>query len=287
MDHLRGRTVRWAGGGAALCLAILAVTWFVFIAPSRGQVAGLQEQTESETASNAMLRTRIEQLRAQYTELATTKAQLARIHEELPTESGMSDLVRAVDSLATKTGVELMSITPSAAKAVSSKQSQGSASPPDGAAAGGSGTSSAAGTLVSIPVTVVVSGEYFQAVTFLRDLQTAVTRAFLVTGLQVDRSTGESEEGIQMSISGQVFSLSRSVAALGTQPSPSASPSSTASPSAQGSLPATASPPGGASPAASPSAQGSLPATASAVRVPATAPAAAGAAAGDPRSPAW
>jgi hypothetical protein len=69
-------------------------------------------------------------------------------------------------------------------------------------------------------VSMVVKGDYFQSVAFLRQLQTGMPRAMLVAGLQI--TTGASDTGdVQVTITGQVFSRT---ATVGTStPAPAAS----------------------------------------------------------------
>ena len=222
MDIVRGRTARWVGGAIAICLVLVAVNWFGLMAPRRSEVADLQDRTTSVAGANSSLRTRIEQLRAEYADLPRTRQRLAEIRRQMPAGTDMSALVRAVDSLATRAGVELVSFTPSVAKPLASQ-----------GAAGASGKASVAAGLISVPVSVVVAGDYFQAVAFLRDLQTGLPRAFLVSGLQIDKAAVAGEEGekVQVSISGQVYCLVDPATVATGSPGSAVSPGSSTGPS--------------------------------------------------------
>jgi Tfp pilus assembly protein PilO len=201
------RTVRWSVGAVLFSVLIVVVAWFVLIAPRRSTAADLRAQDVSGQQGNQVLRARIEDLRVQFAKLPEQRAKLDEINRQLPPAVDMPVLLRAVDALASSSGVTLSSFAPGEPSAVAAT-----------GAPGASGTASPG--LYSIPVSMVVKGDYFQSVAFLRQLQTGMPRAMLVAGLQI--TTGASDTGdVQVTITGQVFSRT---ATVGTPtPAPAAS----------------------------------------------------------------
>lgn len=201
MVRIQNRTAGWVGGAVLMCLVIVVATWFGLVSPRRSEVADLQSRNESAISANQVLQTQIEQLKAQFRMLPQMEGRLRAIRGQLPGSTRMSDVVRALSGLADSTGVTLRTITPSAAEAVGAKAGNGqpaAGQPSDG--------------LVAVPLSIIVTGDYFQSVAFLRGLQTGLTRAFLVSSLQIEKQTGvESEDTdvstVQVTVSGKIFSL--------------------------------------------------------------------------------
>jgi len=232
MSWTQSRTVRWAAGAVLLCLLMVIVSWFALIGPRRSQAAELHDSALSALQGNEVLRARIEELRVQYGKLPEQRAKLEEIRRQLPAGDDLSALLRSVDSLATASGVSLTSLSPGTVAVAS-------------------------GGVQSIPLSMEVSGDYFQAVAFLRQLQTGMPRAVLVTGLQIAQGNGGSK--VQVTITGQVFTRPDSgttTTASGSSGtaglSGTAGSSGTAGTSTSGTVPpsVTASPSGTASPTA-------------------------------------
>ena len=273
---LTSRTARWVSGTVLLCVALLALTWLFLVSPQRTEAAQLRDQNASTQSQNDLLEVKIAQLRAQFAKLPESQAELAAILAQMPPDAGMPRLVRDLDSMAKATGVVLASVTPSAAQTLSTgttgagtagAAATAPAAAPAATAAPAAGAAGAAqgGQVVQIPVTVSVTGDYFQTVAFMKQLQTQMPRAFLVTAVQM--SAGETGQGgggqVAVTISGRVFALPGATAdvltsgatagAAATAGSPmgavSPSPGVTASPAASAtaapSVPAPATPAAG------------------------------------------
>jgi type IV pilus assembly protein PilO len=180
VSWIQNRAVRWTAGAVALCLLMVVMTWFLLVAPRRTQASDLHDSVLAAQSSNALMQSRIAELKVQYAKLPEQRAKLEEIGRQLPATDDVSGLLRSIDTLATSSGVGLTSISP------------------------GTATTGASG-VQSIPVTMAVSGDYFQAVAFLRQLQTSLPRAILVSGLQI--ASGEGSK-VQVTITGQVFTRS-------------------------------------------------------------------------------
>ena len=202
MRWAESRTARWSAGTVLLCVAIVIASWFLLIAPQRVIQADLRGQDTQTRQSNQSLRIRLEELRVQFAKLPEQRAKLAEIRRQLPATEDLPTLVRAIDSLASSSGVGLISVSPGSPTAVDAGSQP----------AGGSSSGSAPG-LFSIPVSIVVSGDYFQSVAFLRQLQTGMPRAMLVTGLQISQGAAGTN-AVQVTITGQVFTQVTAAGAL-------------------------------------------------------------------------
>lgn len=221
MSRVQNRTAGWVAATAGVCLLLLVATWFVIVSPRRAEAADLRSQDVAAQESNELLRLRIEELRVQYGKLSDTRAKLAEVHRQLPSSAELPAFVRSVDALASSSGVTLVSVVPGVAEAVL-------ASPPSGQAATGKG--STATGLVAVPMSVVVSGDYFETVAFLRLLQTGMPRAFLVTALQLGQTESAGAGGeVKVTIAGKLFTMTEA-ATTATAKAP-ASSTATSSPS--------------------------------------------------------
>jgi Tfp pilus assembly protein PilO len=224
---LQSKTARWSTGTALLCVALLTIAWFLVVSPRQARAAEIQAAVLTQQQQNDQLRITVEQLKAEFVQLPATRAKLAEIRNQLPPTTDVPGLLRTVEALATTAGVKLVSFAP------------GASQPLVAAGAGGAATAGQAtpAALMAVPLTLMVTGQYFQVVTFLRQLQTGVPRAFLISGLQIgkaDDSSGDSSGGtaggVSVTISAKVFSMPTSATAeAATVPAVTASPSVAAS----------------------------------------------------------
>lgn len=156
------RTSRWTAATLAVCVALLAATWFLVIAPRRSQAGSLRGQAVTTESQAEAMRVQLNVLRAQFGDLKKQRAKLARIQRQLPSSAQMPQLVRDLQSMAASSGVSLDSVKPGAP--VLSKNNS---------------------SVVEIPMSLAVKGDYFEDVLFVKHLQTTLDRSFLITGLTV------------------------------------------------------------------------------------------------------
>ena len=230
----------WIAGTVVLCLLISVASWFLLIGPKRAEAAELEQQTVDTNASNQQLQARIEQLKLQFAELPQRQAELAAIKQAMPEDPALPTLVRDLDAMATTTGVTLMSLAPGQPTPVAQPVAATPAPPPQGeaaaggeapaegaaegdpaaadpAAAAGATPAPANGTvLVSVPVNLVVVGDFFKSELFLKKLQAEMQRAFLVQSLTVQTEKDAEASGgkpatkngdVTMTVTGSVFVL--------------------------------------------------------------------------------
>jgi type IV pilus assembly protein PilO len=237
---LKSRTSRWSAATAGLCLLILLATWFTLVSPRRSDAAALREQTTSTQQSNDLLQVRIAQLKAQYLELPARRAELTAVLSQLPAEAEVPTLIRQLSSMASASGMQIDGITPSAAQRSTAQTGTGTKTAASSAASASTGSPSTASgslTLVRVPLSIVLSGDYFQVVAFLQQVQTRMKRALLITGISA-QTGGQSAAGgsgqLQVTVTGELFVLSGVSADGLTSSAPSAgSTSSAGAPTAQ------------------------------------------------------
>ena len=167
---LASPTSRWSAGAILLTALVLVASWFLLIGPRRADASALQEQTVAAQSQASTLQIQIAQLKADFSTLDERRAELAAIKRQLPPQAEIPALVRKLQDYAAASGVSLDSITP------------GTPAIYGQTGAGASGTAQP-GQVVEIPITVVISGDYFEDSLFVKSLQTKLTRAFLITGL--------------------------------------------------------------------------------------------------------
>jgi len=218
---LANRTVKWSAGTAALCAVLLITTWFLLIAPRQGHVAETRAAEVAAQQANDVLKAKVQQLRAQFADLPKTQAELAALHRQLTPAADLPGVVRSVSALSTAAGTTLESLSPGAPTVLGGAAKSGGgpaaaaaaavADPAAGAgAAAGAGSGAGAGAagggrVVSIPLVLVVTGDYYQVVGFIRRIQTEMPRALLISGIQIDQDPAGGQ--VRLSLTGQVFTL--------------------------------------------------------------------------------
>lgn len=245
------KTQQWSALTGLAVVVVLLAGWFLLVAPKRGEVADLREQTTAQEQRHQQVRTQLAMLKAQDADLPAQRARLAEIAAKLPDGTALPALVRSLTETADRSGVDIVSMTPGQPTAVTASSGSSSGSSAAGSSGtgssgtgssgtGSSGTGSAgagnAGQLASIPVTLQVHGGYFQLEGFVHRLET-LRRAFLVTGVTLapspklqpsgaDAGGGGSDAwtgNLVATLTGRVFVVSNRPTASTAQPSAAAS----------------------------------------------------------------
>jgi Tfp pilus assembly protein PilO len=174
---LASRTSRWSLGTALLCVLLLAMAWFLLISPRRADAADLTSQAAAENAQIGTLQQQLAQLKEQYAGLAKQKDQLKAIKAQLPPDADVSALVRNLLDFAGTAGISLDSVTPGAPVVLGS----------DGSV--DANATATVGSVISVPLAINVTGQYFENSLYLKYLQTQMTRSILISGLSVVPAT--------------------------------------------------------------------------------------------------
>ncbi len=236
------RMRKWSLGTAFAVVLVLAAGWFLLISPKRSEAAELKAQNVQQLDANGVLRDKIAALKEQAKDLPAQEARLAEIRQHLPNNPGLPSMVRALDGIATKTGVEIVSLTPAvpephpglaaaAAGGATAKTGAAATAPASGTTPATDATASTpaavtAEPLQMIPFTIKVTGSYFDIEQFLNRIED-LTRSTLVTGFTIklgdDGSSGAagtttttttSPTGeLEASVSARVFYIPASAAA--------------------------------------------------------------------------
>ncbi|MCW2570472.1 MAG: hypothetical protein JWO88_530, partial [Frankiales bacterium] len=181
MDKLKQYTVFTVLG----CLVVLAAGWFLLVSPKRSHAAELRTTAAAQVTANSQLETQLAVLKAQAKDLPKQQAKLAKVAAKIPDNPALPAMVRALTTAATAAGVELVSMTPGTPAAVTAAPA---AAPVAGSARRAAGTSTVAGQLAMIPLTLNVVGGYFQVEQFVANLED-LPRSLRITSLTLAPGT--------------------------------------------------------------------------------------------------
>jgi len=254
------RIQQWVAGTVVAVLAIVAAGWFLAVAPQKHKVSSLTAQATSEEQSNAGLRNRVAALTAQMSAVPGEEASVAAIAAKIPADPELPNYVRALSTIASQTGVDLISIAPGAPTAVVLAAPTVAPTP----AASGAATASAAPTAAAAPapsapslqtisIGIDVQGGYWQIQQFTAALQrlarsTVVTTLSIAPGASLKAAAQPSASAaapsaawkvLQANITASVFMNTSTAFTAIPVPSPAAAPAATggASPSVTPLLP--------------------------------------------------
>jgi len=177
----------WMVGGVLGAIIILLISWFLLISPQLSDASSLKTQKSSAESSNAVLEGRITQLKS--VNLDDLRKQLETARQALPSNSGLAEFTRQLQSEADASLVRVTSISAAPPIVVSggatAPVTSGDVSP-DGTAPATSGVprtgnTSAAGKVFAIPVTIVVTGTPDRLQSLLQKIQAQGPRRALMT----------------------------------------------------------------------------------------------------------
>jgi Tfp pilus assembly protein PilO len=233
-----GKLKQWVALTLVGALAILAAGWFLLVGPKRGEAADLRAQAAEQAAANGLLETQIEVLKAKAKELPKEQARLARVAAKIPENPALPALVRALLEGSTKTGVDLVSITPGPPALAAPPAPGAPAAPATGSAPAGqpagqpAAPSSSFGQLATIPVTINVVGEYFEVAAFVAELEQlpramrvhnlALTPGGSPTDAKSDAAAVAAGRRLSTTITGSVFMTAQGSPAAPGAPAPAA-----------------------------------------------------------------
>jgi Tfp pilus assembly protein PilO len=235
-------TRRWSLLTAVVILGILAASWFLLVSPKRADAADLRNQATKQQSDNAALVQQLNELKAQSLNLPKEKAELAVLGKEIPDNPALPTLIRDLSASGKKVGVSIMSMKPSTpvaavvaapvpVAAAPATTTDGTAAPATGdatstAAAAPVAAAPAAPSLYVLPLTLEVTGSYFEVEQFINKVE-GMQRKFLLTGFTLKPSAGTSGTAtgsastssgdLDLTMIGQVF-LSPLIAATTTTP---------------------------------------------------------------------
>ncbi len=175
MAHVQSKRV-WLAGSAALAVLIALAGWFAVISPQLSSASSLQSQTGTAQDQNLTLQSNVAKLRRETDNLSALTASLRGLVAALPFDSGLPAFTRQLSTQAAQRRVSLTSITVGAIAPLS-KTGAGTT--------GQSATTSAAGKMFAIPITLSSVGSAANQLAFLKAIQVDGPRRALVTSSQL------------------------------------------------------------------------------------------------------
>jgi Tfp pilus assembly protein PilO len=241
---------KWSALAAALAVAIAVAGWFLLISPKRGEAAEARAATVSQDEANARLTQQLEVLKAQHADLPAQRAKLAVMQKEIPDNPSLPSLVRQLTKAGRQAGVSVDTMAPAlpepmvlaaavvpAAAATTSATEAPAESGAESSAAADTTTPVAPAapqpTLYKVPLTLEVTGSYFEIEDFLDRLE-ELQRSLLVSGFTLapaegaDSATAEGDPlapapgDLTVTLQSRVFMAPAAAPAV-VQPNPSAS----------------------------------------------------------------
>jgi Tfp pilus assembly protein PilO len=184
------RIQQWAAGTVVALLIIVAAGWFLAISPQKHKVSNLNGQSASQEQANSQLKTTLAELQAKVSAVPAEESAVAAVTQKIPNDPAMPDYVRTLTTIASQTGVELVSIAPGTPAAVSLAAATvpvAAAAATPSASASATAPAAPAGpavSLQSIAVGLNVQGGYFQIQQFTAALQ-RLARSTVVTSISI------------------------------------------------------------------------------------------------------
>jgi len=185
------KTRQWTMLTALGVVAILAVGWFVIVSPQHKHAATLRTQASGIESSNASLQSQVRQLQRQQAGVPAAQKQLAAIATKIPDNPALPALIRQLSAAAKGAGVDLVSLAPGQ----------------PGAAAGTPTSIGAQSSLLQIPVTISITGSYFNNESFFNSIEN-LSRAMLVSSFTMAPGGGSTASGtVPNSITAQISAV--------------------------------------------------------------------------------
>jgi Tfp pilus assembly protein PilO len=237
-------TRRWSLLTAVVIVGILAASWFLLVSPKRADAADLHKQAAKQQSDNAELTQQLNELKAQQLDLPKKKAELAVLGKQIPDNPALPTLVRDLSAAGKKVGVSIVSMKPSSPVAAvvaapvpvavpPATTTEGTTPPATGdtsstadAAATPVAAAPAAPSLYVLPLSLEITGSYFEIEQFINKLE-GMQRTFLLTaftlkpfasGTATTTGTASTSSGeLDLNITGQVF-LAPNIAAPTSTP---------------------------------------------------------------------
>jgi type IV pilus assembly protein PilO len=258
-------TRKWSLMAAVLVLAIVAGGWFLLVSPKRSDAAALRADIVTQDEANERLVQQLEVLKAQQADLPRQRARLAVLGTQIPDNPALPTLIRDLSKAGRKVGVSIDTMSPAVpvpvvaaqpVAPVATTEAAGSTESTGSTEAGGTtestGSSEAGGTtddaaatapapvapapsLFQVPLTLNVTGSYFELEQFVNKLE-GLKRSFLVTGFTIAEAQGAPTAGsapepgapapgdLTLALTGRVFLSPEAALASTTLPTPAVSP---------------------------------------------------------------
>lgn len=220
---------QWTLMTALVCLLVLIAGYMLLVKPQHSKAASVKSETATTQSQVESLRAQLSRLQEEGRNLASQQAVLAQIVQQLPAQPALPTLLRSLDAAATQTNVDLTNVAPGNPTAFSASPVAKAAAGTSGTTAGSSTTTSKTGSgsavtgLAQIPVSMSVSGSYFDIEQFLNKLE-GLQRSMVVNTFTIGYQAAQGGAGaapavgageLTVSIQAEVFMTTQ---ALGSSP---------------------------------------------------------------------
>lgn len=169
---------QWSMLTALGVVGVMAAGWFLLVSPQHGHAADLRSQAQNVRSATAGLEAQVQQLKAQQKDLAAQQRTLMKIATQIPNNPALPTLIRELSAAAHDAGVTLVSLAPAPPASVVAAAPAVATPSATGAVAS---AVPAASPLAQIPISVQVTGSYFNIESFFRTVE-HLDRAMLTTG---------------------------------------------------------------------------------------------------------
>ncbi len=198
----------WTGLAALLAVVLVAGAWFGLISPVLASTADTRDAVLNADAQTDTLTLELANLKKQYEDLDTYRAELSALEAQIPSTAAMADYRSALAAAASESGVTILmvstgapalsDVTPAPVAAESTDAGTGDgadAASADAAARTATPASSAEARLVGIPLSVTVLGTYANSMSFLDKVQNQIGRLMLVSSISTTSQTDTPASG--------------------------------------------------------------------------------------------
>lgn len=187
----------WVLGSAILVVAVVAMGWFLGVSPKLSEANTANQQRVTAEAQNVVHETEVATIKKQFEQLPELKQQLGVLRQAVPAVDDLSRFLGELHSLEQANGVKVTDFGSTDAQPytpIAKPVTQISTTNP----------LVTADNFVAIPITLAVTGEQANIMTFINGLQTG-DRLFLVTELSLDQD--EKSSAYTSDITGFVYVL--------------------------------------------------------------------------------
>jgi Tfp pilus assembly protein PilO len=174
---------QWSLMTVIVVVIVFAGGWFLLVKPQQSHISSVKAQAVSQQQANQVLLQQIVARQGQQKQLPHEQAQLQKLATQVPTVPDEPGIIRNLSSSASGAGVNLLSLTPGSATAITA-----TAAPVTGTT---TLPSTATGQLVELPVSMNVVGSYANLESYFQLLE-KLPRALLVTQFTLCPATGGS-----------------------------------------------------------------------------------------------
>lgn len=219
---------RWLIATVVVCLILVLLGWFLVISPNNGRAAATGDELSQIEGATQALKIKASALQKQSAELDAKKEELQTLSEKLPDDAGVAQILTQISSAAARAGVTVNSFTPGAPTPLVAPVPAAAPSPTaesgEAPAAATAATAAPVSKLSYVPVTIAVEGSPSQVSAFVTNLEN-ITRAMLITNLDLTTGGGDKGGSLAANIQGRIFMRPTGTgkASASASPSPAAS----------------------------------------------------------------